>query len=277
MTRLLLSISVALSLVVGAVVASAAPMKWNGTLTLELATLEPIGIDGSGIATVNGSTGYGHLNQVFLDGGFNGGQTVPITDPEVTGASGIISIRVTVTKFGPGTLGEISGGPPISPNILPVGGVAKICLYDPNCLPGGFIALPLTVHTSLSGTDGLGVGGLISAGGFGGIRISIVANPWTIGTVTALDETDNGAIVVESASGFIHGPASLTSSTAKPSGVVQFVTPLQVTTNLTGGSNQSMALFGRTTLHFIPEPGILLLLGSGVAGLVLLGRSRMRK
>jgi hypothetical protein len=30
------------------------------------------------------------------------------------------------------------------------------------------------------------------------------------------------------------------------------------------------------SLHFIPEPGLLLLLGSGVAGLVLLGRSRMR-
>jgi len=277
MPRLSLSIGVVLSLALGAATASAAPLKWNGTLSLNLATLAPIGINGSAIATVNGSTGYGHLNQVYLDGGFSGGQTVPITDPEVTAASGIISIRVDVTKFGPGTLGQISGGPPISPNILPVGGVAKICLYDPNCNPGGFLPIPLTLHTASSGTDGLGVGGLVSVGGFGGIRISVVANPWTIGTATALDQTDNGAIVVESASGFVHGPASLTSSTAKPSGMVQFVTPLQVTTNLVSGSNAALALFGRATLHFIPEPGILLLLGSGVVGLALLGRGRMRK
>jgi hypothetical protein len=59
--------------------------------------------------------------------------------------------------------------------------------------------------------------------------------------------------------------------------MVQFVTPVQVTTNLSAGSNAAMALFGRATLHFIPEPGILLLLGSGVAGLALMGRSRMRK
>jgi hypothetical protein len=31
------------------------------------------------------------------------------------------------------------------------------------------------------------------------------------------------------------------------------------------------------TLHFIPEPGLLLLLGAGVVGLGLLGRSRMKK
>ena len=52
---------------------------------------------------------------------------------------------------------------------------------------------------------------------------------------------------------------------------------MQVVTNLTNGSNLKIALFGFLTLHFIPEPGMLLLLGSGVAGLVLLGRHRMRK
>jgi hypothetical protein len=36
-------------------------------------------------------------------------------------------------------------------------------------------------------------------------------------------------------------------------------------------------LFNTITFHFVPEPGLLLLLGSGAAGLVLFGRSRMRK
>ena len=256
--------------------ASAAPLKWHGTLNLEIGQLPPLGLIGSGIATVNGSTGFGHLNQVRFDGGITGAQTVVVTDPEVT-VDGIISIRATVTKFGPGTLGNISGGGPLSPDALPIGGFAKICLYDPNCLPGGFLPLALTEHTTVSGTKGLGVGGLISVGGAGMLRISVLANPWSIGTVTASDQTDNGAIVTRNVAGFAHGPASLTSSTAKPSGVVQFVTPVQVSTNLTVGSNEVMALFGRLTVHFVPEPGLLLLVGSGVVGLALLGRKRMRR
>jgi hypothetical protein len=38
-----------------------------------------------------------------------------------------------------------------------------------------------------------------------------------------------------------------------------------------------VALFSTLTLHFIPEPGLLLLIGSGAVGLGLLGRSRMKK
>jgi hypothetical protein len=67
------------------------------------------------------------------------------------------------------------------------------------------------------------------------------------------------------------------STTGQPSGVVQLVTPMQVWTNLPTGSNAKLSLFGYLGIHFIPEPGMLLLLGSGVAGLVLLGRHRMRK
>jgi hypothetical protein len=52
---------------------------------------------------------------------------------------------------------------------------------------------------------------------------------------------------------------------------------VQVSTNLTVGSNQVIALFGELTLHFVPEPGLMLLIGSGVAGLALLGRNRMRR
>jgi hypothetical protein len=40
------------------------------------------------------------------------------------------------------------------------------------------------------------------------------------------------------------------------------------------GDRQGQLSFGR--FRFVPEPGMLLLLGSGVAGLVLLGRSRLQ-
>ena len=39
----------------------------------------------------------------------------------------------------------------------------------------------------------------------------------------------------------------------------------------------ALTMFATLTLHFIPEPGLLLLISAGVVGLGLLGRSRMRK
>jgi hypothetical protein len=49
-----------------------------------------------------------------------------------------------------------------------------------------------------------------------------------------------------------------------------------VSTTLMPQSNY-LTLEVTQTIHFTPEPGLMLLLGSGVAGLALLGRSRMRR
>ena len=161
-------------------------------------------------------------------------------------------------------------------NRLPVGGLARICLFITDC--SGNLPLALTGHTSASGTAGIGIGGLLTLGGSGLIRVSVQAAPWTLHKRTLLDQTDQfGNIITKMGRGFVHGPASLSSSTAKPSGIVQFLSAAQVTTNITAGSNDVIALFNRLRIHFVPEPGMLLLLGSGVAGLVLLGRQRMRK
>jgi hypothetical protein len=58
---------------------------------------------------------------------------------------------------------------------------------------------------------------------------------------------------------------------------VQLITPSQVVTNLPLGSSDKMGSFVITVIHFIPEPGLLLLLGSGVAGLALLGRRKLMR
>jgi hypothetical protein len=51
---------------------------------------------------------------------------------------------------------------------------------------------------------------------------------------------------------------------------------MQATTIGAGANNELLSLFSILTLHFVPEPGFLLLLGAGVVGLGILGRNRMR-
>ena len=71
--------------------------------------------------------------------------------------------------------------------------------------------------------------------------------------------------------GFAHGPASASqSSTAQPGGVLSLVTPVFVSTSL--DSFPVIPIFSRMTLHFVPEPSTMLLLGSGLLALFALGR-----
>ena len=73
--------------------------------------------------------------------------------------------------------------------------------------------------------------------------------------------------------GFAHGPASLTSSTAQPSGILQLVTVSKAYTSLAGAFPE-LPVIGFLDLHFVPEPGTLMLLGLGVMGLAAVGRRR---
>ena len=76
--------------------------------------------------------------------------------------------------------------------------------------------------------------------------------------------------------GFAHGPASLTSSTAQISGALQLVTVTKVLTSFTSVFPE-FPLTGILNLHFVPEPGTLLMLGSGVVGLGIYGRRQRRR
>ncbi|MCH8131284.1 MAG: PEP-CTERM sorting domain-containing protein [Myxococcales bacterium] len=105
--------------------------------------------------------------------------------------------------------------------------------------------------------------------------------PWTVKTVTAIDQitttSGNTTFTMVTAKGFAHAPSSGTTSTAALSGVVQMVTPVQIVTNLSLGSSAKLGGSVSLLIHFIPEPGLLMLLGSGVVGLAFLGSRRMRK
>jgi len=261
----------ALLLVFGAGQANAKTLGWHGTLELDLGALAKISMQGSGVATVNNSGGGSHLNTLRIAGGITGTGAAPVTDPDTTPQIKEIVISATL---GTGTLSGISGAPPLNPPAkLAVKGFTRVCLFL-GCDINGF--LPLN-NTTNNGATGLGIGGLLTLGNAGPIRISLINGPWTLGTTSGINQTKDGGFVTEVATGFVHGAASSNSSTATPSGVIQLIAPQQVTTSGIAGNSTKLTLFTTLTLHFVPEPGLLLLIGSGVVGLGLLGRSRIKK
>jgi hypothetical protein len=265
------SILLALVLLLAAGQAGAKTLGWHGTLDLDLGNLQTLRIAGSGVSTVNNSSGGNHLNTLRLAGGITGSGTIPVTDPDSTGQ--IPSIKISAT-LGTGTISGISGAPPVNPPAtLPVKGFTRLCLFT-GCDTSGFLPL---INTTNNGATGIGVGGLLTLGKFGNIRISITNGPWTLGAISGINQTNAGGFVTLMRSGFAHGAASNPSSTATPSGVVQLLAPQQVNTSGVPANSTQLTLFATLTLHFIPEPGLLLLIGSGVVGLGLLGRSRMKQ
>lgn len=291
MRRAIVLFAAAMLAVVVGFPAGAGLLNFDGTFTTEIGSeLPALNNSLAGVATVNNSAGGvpAHLQTLQLKGSRGAGETsamVAITDP-VVAANGIASIRIN-SELGTGTFAPISGGAAstslLTENVMPVRGLSKVCLLSTQCT--NFLPLELTQHTTGSNPKGLGIGGLLTiGGGTNPIRISIEAAPWTIKTGMMIDQittpmTPGGVKVFVNVTrgGFAHDPSSGTTSTAQPSGVVQLISPMQIVTNLTSGSNAKLSLFSTLRLHFIPEPGMLILLGSGVAGLVLLGRRRLRK
>jgi hypothetical protein len=277
--------------------AGAATLEWSGTFQTTIGDFPKdswVGT-GTGVATVNGTAGGQHLNTLVLPGGgiIQSG-TAPQTDPE---NATLITLRIDPNQpliLPRGTIGSalspISGGP-ISAvltgaGLQPNNARFQQCILFPGC--ASYLPIPVTKN----GTTGAGVGGTITVNTFSpgpGLKLSVVGAPWTIGVVSHTNVPNRITLTVagvitnrftisttRTAQGFVHGPVSLTSSTAKGSGVVQIVTPTAVTTSL-APPNNFLPVFGIIRLHFIPEPGLILLLGSGIAGLVVLGRHRMRK
>jgi hypothetical protein len=229
--------------------AQAAVLGFTGGMAVQIATLAPVVIPGVGSALVNGSGGTGHLTGLaipsspFAVSGF----VLPVTDP---GVFPIAAVAVTAHN-GTGSFGG-SGGAGFG-GIMPILGAAKVCLYgvcgSSNNISN--LSVPLSV---------VGAGGAVTV--MGAVNLTVIGAPWTTGTAAI------GTITV------MGGVAPL-SNTGAPSGVVTLVTPIFISTNI--GAFAVVPAFGIAQLHFVPEPGTLVLLGSGIAGLVAFGRSRARK
>jgi hypothetical protein len=267
----------AVLLVVAAGQAGASPQPPPGTLDLDLGPLPSLQFRAPGVAVSWRYGGDGnHLSSLRFNttywgpGGITGSGTVPVTDPETTGT--VKSIRVSAT-LGTGTITGISGAPPLGRNELPLKGFARVCLFSQSCYEN----LPVNL-TLNDGRSGVGIGGLLTLGALGPFRISIENAPWTLGTVTGINQTAGGGFKTLSRAGFVHGVGSATNSTFphRTTSVIQLIAPQQVTAWGIAGNNDVLTLFPALTIR-IPEPGLLLLLSSGVVGLGALGRRRMKQ
>jgi hypothetical protein len=266
--------------------ASAEKLLFYGVHKVQFSNIGQAVVSGSGtgLATVNGSAGLGHLNTLQLTTNFASIEgVIDITDPVVT-AGGIVEIRLTSVKLDPaaggGVFAPISGAlqntsVALTQNTVPEAGFVRICLFVKGC--GGAVLTQDLSQTVNGVRTGVGVGGVVTIGAFGPIRISILGAPWTVKTVSVSNRTSNEGITNYTKRGFAHGPASLTSSTAVTSGVIQLVSPSQQIVQGVPGNSDKSGNINILNLHFIPEPGLLLLLGTGAAGLVVLGRRRMKR
>jgi hypothetical protein len=246
--RLVVSaLSVAL---VAASSAHAANIPFTGTLTFKIPFLDPLVVAGAGVAAVNGSSGGSHINSLSLPAGAfaTTGLLLPTTD---VGAQPLAGLQLTVSNG--------AGAPLLPGGAMPLSGSVRVCLFAPCAsIPVANLSVPL---------------GIVGAGGTafvtGPANLTVIGAPWTVSTA---------AVGAATAMGFRHGPASATSSTALESGVIQLVTPIFVSTNI--GAQPVLPVFGILTLHFVPEPGTLLLISAGLAAMGVAGRrslaSRMR-
>ena len=223
--------------------ASAAALT-SATFAFALGTLPGASFPGSGAT----GTATSNLSATLNAGtAFNGGFTTAIP---TSAAPPLTEIQIFVTKnagqtFAGATPNKVGGD-------LQFSGVANV--YGIGGFPGGgapLLAVPLVLGTPNT---------IFKAAG--GVAITAVGAGWTAGTatITGTGDLGTGVATAMGANGLTPGGA----------GTLVLVSPSKISTNIAG----VLAAFSTLTLNYVPEPGTLMLLGAGVAGLTALGRRR---
>jgi hypothetical protein len=245
--RVPLSVLALLALV--AAPAHAVLVPFEGLLHLQVRALA-FDVAGSGFAEVDSLANPAQIS-VAADAFAADGIVVPVPASIQASAFPIVALQVTM-RNGAGAFAPNANG---MGGAMPLFGIAKLCLFATCSAAVANVSVPLSV---------VGTGGTLEV--TGPVNVTVVGAPWTTNaTVTGYRTVSSPFTVV----GFRRGPLGGAGSTPAPSGALQLVTPLFVSTNL--GAEPTVAAFASLALHFVPEPTTALLLGAGVAALALRG------
>jgi hypothetical protein len=233
----------------------------NSVLGIGLGTLPPLGFDPSSTPSVVVDDVTGAFTvPANLFTGF-----VAVPTQLFTGVDLISGLAVDIQghaaiPLAPGN----PGGSNLGIN-RPGGGLGGEGALDGTAIVNVLFLFDLNIPLAAVGVEG----GFVTALE-GNLRITAFGTGWTTGAVQITGittETPAGNVInTVTFVGFDNrGPGGV--------GQVQIISPFKAVTNA-AGNLPGLAVM---TLNFVPEAGTLLLLGSGVVGLALLGRRRMRK
>ncbi len=133
-------------------------------------------------------------------------------------------------------------------------------------LPNVFGSLVLPVNVGSPGSVVATASILANA-----VTVTVIAASWTTGMITVSDQTVSAPTATTASSATATGTNSLTAN----GGSITLVTPFLIL--IRGAATENRAGYAQLQLTFsnvVPEPGTLLLLGAGVAGLAVVGRRK---
>jgi hypothetical protein len=242
--RKLFTLMAAGALVLATTSASAAILPATATLNVAIGSLPAAGFAGS--SPGSSSAGVGGA-ATLTAGSLSGVFSTAISPPLLTLLDGI----------GVGAPGGWPGGPATN-NPLAFNGAT------------GTMSLNASAYLLMTGVSALEIPlGVIGVGGtqmFHALTLVagvINANPYQLGMLTLMGALNTAPHTLVG--------TGVDNRTAGGAGTLVLVSPTNVSLGVLG----SLAAIATLTITYVPEPGTLLLLGAGVAGLAAIGRKRM--
>jgi hypothetical protein len=288
----------------------------DSSLQIQLGALPTIIVSGGwgGLATISNGGGGGH--DITDGAGIFVTENLVVGTSLLTGVALLSNLTLTATNNSGSFTSAFSTPNPVGGNQTPTTPSSATlcpggCLGGQEGFTGQFVlsALGLKIPFNLSviGVGGqtnlpLGQGVIVATGApfvtgkfkITGVTTNVVSMPGRGGVTgvgvtlapAATEEvktfTTNGGFVTSNPTGIletqktvmVQGTHDITS--ASQGGMVTLLSPLRINTGPLGVNNIPGLVAKKFVWVAVPEPGTVLLLVSGAAGLILIGRSRMR-